>query len=181
MFAHSLSSAATPHRARAKDGAAQLLIGEDEVLQHDLDRVRRRRRQAGKYAGTALTRERQRGPDVGRADHCGADDDGIGHHATCQLTHHFDCLGCGRRGVGRPEAQRGLALELDGVDRDDAGRTADSRALNGCGADPARADHHGCVAAAHIGAACCRAVSGGNRTRQRRGRHQGETRIDLDE
>ena len=79
------------------------------------------------------------------------------------------------------EPHRGLALELVHVDRDDAGRTADARALNGRGADTARADHHRRVAAADLGTPGRRTVSGRNRARQQGGGHQRETAVDHDE
>jgi hypothetical protein len=128
--------------------------------------MHRGRRQTCQHPCAALSGERQRCRDIRFADHRGGHNDRVGHHATSQLTHHVDRLGCRRRGVGGTEFQRRLALELDRVDRDDAGRAADARALNGCGANAARADHHRGVAAPHVGAAGCRAIPGGNRARQ---------------
>jgi len=150
-------------------------------LQGDGDRVCARHRQAGEYAGAALAGEGQRHADVGLADRCGGNDDRVRHHAAGQLPHQLDGLERGRGGVRRPESRRGCSFELARVDRDYAGRAADARALNGGGADPARADHHHRVTAAHAGAVGRRAVSGRHRARQQRRGDQRDIGVDLDE
>lgn len=134
--------------------------GQSEVLQPHLGGVRRRCRQAGEHTASAPAGHRQGRANVGRLDHCGRDHDGVGHDAASQLPHQLVGIGSRCRRVGGAETRRGCPLELDRVDRDDAGGAADPRALDGRGADAAGADSHHRVFAAHFGATRRRAVSG---------------------
>ncbi len=97
----------------------------------------------------ALSDDRERGRDhllVNRAD---SDDGLVRTLAPRQFVHFLGGLGRIAERMCRTEFQRGVALELDGIDRDDVLGSGVHCALDGIDADSADAVHHSDVARSH--------------------------------
>src|SRR3984957_19938028 len=174
-----------------RDDVERVVVAEQRALQPLLERGQLECVDVYRL-GPEPAAHRRHDDDAALADRGeGRRDDFLGHHAhrderlvradaVGQLQRQLVRLLGRRDGVGGAEGERGAALELHRVDRDDIARAGDGRALDRVDADAADAVDDGGVAGADLARVHRRADAGGHAAADQRDDLEREVVLDLD-